>query len=467
MFYPCRILARVVLQAETPIIIGCGEKNGFTDSLIQKDVNGLPYIPASSIAGCLRHAIAPGVGKDVENAMFGFQKSGEGEGSRFIFTDGRMVSSDGLVVDGLHSIDFEGDAFYAHFAKLPIRDHVRISHKGAAEKGGKFDEEVVFKGTRFCFEVEFLPATDADVNYMELVLQQLSMSCFRIGGGTRSGFGKVKVVELCKLKLNLHDEEDFARYANKSSDLSDPVGFWKAVPRANLKSVDSEGWTVYQLNLKAADFFLFGSGTGDDEVDICNAMGTQIEWRDGKPCFSENLVLIPGSSVKGAISHRVAFIYNKLKGITAEQIKADADANGVTFQEKALEYTGDNNLAVRTLFGSQKIGNISRGSVLISDVMRKGRTGKPTKIMNHVSVDRFTGGAVEGALFSEKPWASDKELFNLELAVENSAIQEELVKKAFESTLKEIASGVLPLGGGVNRGNGVFKGEVKRNGEVI
>lgn len=74
MSYPYRYLARVVIEAETPIVIGCGEKNGLTDSLVQKDVNGLPYIPASSIAGCLRHAVAPIVGIEQENALFGYQK---------------------------------------------------------------------------------------------------------------------------------------------------------------------------------------------------------------------------------------------------------------------------------------------------------------------------------------------------------------------------------------------------------
>ena len=41
------------------------------------------------------------------------------------------------------------------------------------------------------------------------------------------------------------------------------------------------------------------------------------------------------------------------------------------------------------------------------------------------------------------------------------------VKKAFEDSLKDVCMGLLPLGGGVNRGNGCFSGILTKNGEVI
>ncbi|MBK8390614.1 MAG: hypothetical protein IPL23_15590 [Saprospiraceae bacterium] len=44
----------------------------------------------------------------------------------------------------------------AKFDNLPTRQHVRIDHKGVAINGGLFDNEVVFKGTRFKFEIELI-----------------------------------------------------------------------------------------------------------------------------------------------------------------------------------------------------------------------------------------------------------------------------------------------------------------------
>ena len=54
--YTHRFLARFVIEAETPLAVGSGEKDILTDALVATDVNGLPYIPGTAIAGVLRHA---------------------------------------------------------------------------------------------------------------------------------------------------------------------------------------------------------------------------------------------------------------------------------------------------------------------------------------------------------------------------------------------------------------------------
>ena len=41
------------------------------------------------------------------------------------------------------------------------------------------------------------------------------------------------------------------------------------------------------------------------------------------------------------------------------------------------------------------------------------------------------------------------------------------VVEAFIKSLKDIKTGMLPLGGGVNRGNGCFSGKLYKNGELI
>lgn len=53
------------------------------------------------------------------------------------------------------------------------------------------------------------------------------------------------------------------------------------------------------------------------------------------------------------------------------------------------------------------------------------------------------------------------------MIVNNNAFEDNDVKTAFEDSLKDLCSGMLPLGGGVNRGNGCFEGTIKRNGEQI
>ena len=468
--YSCRYLARIVLEANTPIIIGSGEKNNDTDKLVQKDVNGLPYLPASSVAGCLRHAVMGTIDNETEKRLFGFQNGEDGRGSQLVITDGRIVGPKG-VVDGIVAMDSLNDSdrdFFSKFEKLPIRDHVRLSHRGGAEKGGKFDEEIVYKGTRFCFEIEFVSCSDQESKLFDAILEKFSDLEFRIGAGSRSGFGKVSVVSLQKRLLDLRKPEDRDDYLCKSSSLADS-DFWSKSDKEtpSEKERESERWTQYTLELTARDFFLFGSGSGNADADICNATSEQIEWMGDIPKFSHKKLLIPGSSVKGAISHRVAFYYNKRTGVTIESLKQNAKETGTSIAILMENSVSDRNMAVRTLFGSQDPQNPACGNVLISDAIEDAPN---TKLLNHVAVDRFTGGAIEGALFAEEPWANkvdDKCKVKLEFLVKNTALTDENVKGAFEDALKAVACGELPLGGGTNRGHGVFNGNVLKNGEAL
>ena len=52
--YTHRFLARLVIEAKTPLAIGSGEKDIISDALVATDVNGLPYIPGTAIAGVVR-----------------------------------------------------------------------------------------------------------------------------------------------------------------------------------------------------------------------------------------------------------------------------------------------------------------------------------------------------------------------------------------------------------------------------
>lgn len=452
--YPYRYLARVVFEAITPLSVGTGEKSIVTDATVLCDVNGLPYIPGTSLAGIIRHMLE---NKDeYVHKLFGFQEkeNEDGEGSRILFSEARMIGADGKVVDGLMSESHRNkyQSFYSEFEQLPIRQHVRINERGTNDDGGKFDGQVVYKGTRFCFEIEIL-SQEEDTDNFEKTLQTLEQQSFRIGGGTRKGFGKIRVVSCKKAALDLRNSDDLSAYLTKSSNLSEE---WSRYTDANLsEGKQSENWTQYELCLKPDDFFLFGSGLGDKDADILPAKEAVITW--GKetpqlPSFHENYMLIPATSVKGAISHRVAYHYNRLTGVFAGE-------NDLAEKET--------NRAVRSLFGSagKDEEEITRGRVIFSDVLKK--ADLPEKLLNHVSIDRFTGGAIDGALFSEKTVYGKGKEFTFNLLVENENSLDGNVKKALLCALHDICTGMLPLGGGVNRGNGVFSGSIKKNGEEL
>ena len=52
-----RFLARLIIEAKSPINIGSGNKGVKSNSNVLRDLNGLPYIPGTTLAGLLRHTV--------------------------------------------------------------------------------------------------------------------------------------------------------------------------------------------------------------------------------------------------------------------------------------------------------------------------------------------------------------------------------------------------------------------------
>ena len=306
-----RFLARIIVEAKSPLNIGSGNKGIKSDSLVLRDINGLPFIPGTTIAGLLRHTLG-----EEEDLMMGSQEMG----SPLIITEAKMLDSNESVLDGIIPQEKLCSDFLVNFRQLPIRQHAKIGHRGATVKGGKFDEEIVLKGTRFCFEMEMLSDKDDDTRFIEM-LNTLNSDVFRIGSGSRSGFGEIEVVgSQCQYKkINLEDPKQKEWYLKKSSSLSEE---WQDAETVELKKTKTEGWTTYIIKLNPVDFMLFGSGFGNDKADMTFVRESFVDWSTipAKIKDREQVILIPASSVKGALSHRLAFHYNKLKKIFADAL---------------------------------------------------------------------------------------------------------------------------------------------------
>lgn len=452
----------MTVEAATPLAVGTGKGSDIlTDAPVAKDVNGLPYIPATSIAGVLRHAMGY-VDNKTDGNPFGYidgaDNDDSGHGSDIIFTDAVMVGKDGKALDGIQNIDWD-DEFYRAFQDLPIRQHVRINDKGTAENNGKFDNEVVYKGTRFVFEIELVSDNDND-NHIEKAIEHLRYCTLRIGGGTRKGYGRLNVVKCQQASLNLAKPEDLEKYLKKSSSLAEEwAGFTEI---SETESLDDSKWTHYQLKLKPLDFFMFGSGMGDSDAD--NVYVSELVVSQGESIDNNKRVLIPGSSVKGAIAHRTAYHYNKIKKRFAGE-------------QKPEDITGCNNEAVAAIFGKADGDKFTRGRILIDDIIKgqvkaeadadAGEKATPTaKTFFHNKIYQFTGGTMDGALFQEKVIYDKDAEYTFDIYVETDALKDEVVN-AFEQSLRDICTGLLPLGGITNRGNGIFTGTATKDNEPL
>lgn len=431
--YKHRLVARISLEAVSPVAVGSGEKDIITDAPVARDCNGLPYIPGTSLMGIIRHSM----NQENLKQLLGFQENEKGEGSKVIISDALLTDENGKALDGLQ--DWENNEYLRHFQVLPVRQHVKITEKGTAAKTGKFDEQVVYAGTRFVFEIEELSVDGTDTRFKEM-LNIISSPTFRIGGGTRCGFGSMKVVSVLYHAYDLTQEDDLKAYIKKTSCLKDDFELaQKFKPDATLR----EGWTKYTLDLSPMDFFLFSSGFGDKDADMTPVKEERIVWENGKPRFTEACTLIPATSVKGAIAHRTAYYWNKLTNRNIEE----GTALGC---EKCP--------AITKLFGTTNNTDDSKqsiGNVILSDVLLEKTADK---VLPHIRIDKFTGGVMDGALFQEKATLGKGQHIREILYVNYEALRDNTIKEAFEHALSDICTGMLPLGGGTNRGNGIFTG---------
>jgi len=421
-----RHIAHIVVEADTPLKVGSNTSDFLQDSPIQRDFNGLPMILATSIAGVLR--------KDFDKIkvadVFGdeFTKKKEAQGSKVIFSNALLcINNNNEVCEELLA---DKTTFLKLFDTLPIREHTAITDKGVAKEHAKFDEEVLYKGTRFKFSIEVLE----DEKSFEEILALLCSSSFRLGGGSTKGFGKLKIIEIKKESFELESYENYSsslNYALKNSH--------------TIQERDSQTHTRYTLKITPEDFFIFGSGFGDEDADATPVYEYVIDYAQG--ALGKKQILIPASSIKGALAHRTTFHYNALVGNSIEE------KNGVSSLEAIFGSAKDS---------KDKTKQGSKGKLILSDCFKGDR--QETKTFDHVSIDRFTGGAIDGALFQEKTVAQ-KDLWEVDILLEKSVDGNEL--KAFEKTLTDITTGMLPLGGMTTKGHGVFVGEVFKDGKKL
>ena len=431
-------IAHITFEAKTALKIGSKNADFLQDSPIQKDWNGLPMILGTSLTGVLRKEFEDEIAKNI---------FGTGDlGSKTIISNALILNEKKEVTESL-LLDSKKSDFLQKFIVLPIREHNAMNDKGVTIKNAKFDEEVIYKGTRFKFSIEMLNENVNDKNNFFQLLDLLSKDSFRIGAGSSKGFGQIKVIEITYDEFDVNSDE----YVNLSNSLNINT---KLSETHKIKEFDDEKYIKYKLILTPDDFFMFGSGFGDDEADMTPVFEDIVDYE--KQDLIKEKVLIPASSVKGAISHRTTYHYNLIN-------------------KNFIKENGENKAeVVETIFGSKKDKEKDsfKGNILISDVYLDKTSSKDTKVFDHVSIDRFTGGAIDSALFQEKTIAS-KETFTLEILINKEKVEVKendegkIALEAFEKALKDITTGMLSLGGAATKGHGIFSGKVLKNGVEI
>ncbi|NKB64719.1 MAG: hypothetical protein GKR95_22240 [Gammaproteobacteria bacterium] len=462
--FPLFYVARVQVETKSPLSIATGQSSEFFDTGLVCDANGLPAIPGTSIAGVLRHLYFDVYGEEVEQ-VFGFQKDHvrehdfRGQVSRANFSWGCMHDRNGVAIQGLYHDDTElrADTLLGVALELSqtpeFRDRVAIDHQGVS--ANKFNRSVLLTGYRFTFEITYWSDNDQDKKWSRL-LSLLYHPLFRIGGNTRSGLGKLEIVEIRNRGFDLREGQgrrDFVSFS-KNRNLNESGGF----SEFQNSELNTDHITTVELELEPRSFWRIGQGdhntltTSDGRpARLLPKLEQVVSWEKGIARPAGRHLLIPASSVKGAIAYRVAFYANCIEKQWADnypnnEMKQSSaknpQPNDISPNDMSLYNKSEQCNAVRELFGfvaeeekgiktrsikrmkderleSEQSDTVLEGNLRVNtpENARKssGRVGKvliddgylsfgedDLMIIMHNSIDRFTGNARAHMLFSEE-----------------------------------------------------------------
>ncbi len=463
-------IARVTLETVTPLSIATGKSNGVFDTSLVMDANGLPTIPGSSLAGVLRHLYQDEYGEKGAEELFGYQNrdnSEDSQPSRLNVSWGCIQDSNGNAIQGLRFAQEQDTILKValSLADAPVnRDRVRLNHKGVSANTGKFDRAVLPAGYRFTVEFSMWSDVANDAQW-ERVLELLQHPLFRLGGSTRAGLGKLKVIEAHELVVDLSQQSGRKAFNAIKRDLNDRTGFkLRTLPKWS----DTAKVVTATLSLKPNSYWRIGQGekpnltdNNGKTADLLPKLEQRISWNKqqrAEPATEQ--LLIPGSSVKGALAHRVAFHANRL-GETPRWADDILDMQSEQYQQ---DYDKSKHCKeVKQLFGfandskdNNQEGKV--GCILIDDAYHK-FSARDLQMIMHNSIDRFSGSVRDHMLFSEEMvWGKGVEL---NLTIKKNAAITPTAKKALQQALEDLCQGRLALGAGVSKGHGFFNGTIQ------
>ncbi len=419
-----KIILNTTIKTISPLRIASGRDDGITDILILKNKKGQPFIPGTSIAGVLRSEILTIYGKQTADKIFGSINDNGNQS---------MINISDITLNQ---------------ANIIHRDGVAIeTYAGVSKQGAKYDYEAIDRGAQGTLTIELTvrkndlqtcptptakhPNLQADnQQYLDILatIADLITHGINIGSLTAKGYGKIQSDTPAQLYLF-----DFAQNQKQA-----PEQWLKYIQDNKLPQPTYTG-NPQATQTQAPNTF---------EIEAHFAIKSSLIIRDAEPRKENDQTItvqlksgkdyvIPGTSLKGVLRNRATQI------LTA--ICQGNEQQATTFINNLMGYVAEN----------QKTARKSRLSVDEAYI-------KPNQItlnkQTRNRIDRFTGGTITGALFSEEAlWQTQQDIapVKIKLKITDATPAE---AGLLLLVLKDLWLGQLPIGGGKSIGRGVLKG---------
>jgi CRISPR/Cas system CSM-associated protein Csm3 (group 7 of RAMP superfamily) len=436
-----RVVVTGVLETLTPLHLGTGEPGELVDLPILRDSDGEGFLlPGTSLAGALRnHAL---------RRLLGYGVAEDPSPDAATDTDrARLIALFGAVKQSTHGGQGALIVDDARASERPIevRDGVQIdpAERLAADEK-RFDAEFIPKHTTFslCFEL-LLPADRAGAMALKetlaLALQGFEPEAagdpgaIRLGARRTRGFGRCQVASWTAVEYDLTSSAGLLAWLG-----ADHPSWAKAtpVPRVAATAAGALGVAAQATDrrrrcrleatfanpnglLVRADERLTGGEKEPDATHIRSGVG------------EERGPVLPGTSLAGALRARARRILRALH----------PDDRAATI--------------LTCLFGPEPPED-REAPLWASRLLVEERHLAPEEhplVQQRVGIDRFTGGALDTALFAESPYHGPR--VSIDLTIEDPATHETGLLLLL---LKDLWTADLPVGGTSSVGRGRLRG---------
>ena len=402
--------------------------------------NGLkePTIPGRSIRGAVRAAcdVARQTLKDAGHPAT--QDSGAFSKKNWIslwgdnsLDTGKSIRDRGLLSDDslpirqsaltFHAVSFpEYKDSDSGDSPLPRRHGVGIDRMtGAASDGALYEHEFLPRGTAFTIRItaegrddeptvnkqsDGIPGpapSDSVKKLLEFVVDVLESGAVSLGGRTGSGQGTIQVIGP-KLRRTggTTDSDTLTAPADildtligqneEGTPIPLELGGWSLEEPARIKIT---WWSPTGIFVAEDENLTKQRKEKAQETDP-TANGVTEPLRDPSVPWDEAQLLIPGTSIRGALRSRASRIARTVLAAEAENTKTENKLTPFTSHDVHDQIAAEPNL-VRYMFGSTEY----RGAVTVHDCLSTER-GKRIEV-THNAIDRWTGGVIDGGLFTE------------------------------------------------------------------
>ncbi|MEZ7890112.1 MAG: RAMP superfamily CRISPR-associated protein [Candidatus Wallbacteria bacterium] len=343
-----------------------------TDTPLLKSGNDMVMLSGSTITGKIKNMLEKIIPIELLEDIFGSQK----KSSRLTINDSLQKISSAI----RHGVVINRDTL-------------------AAQNGLLYDRELTPPYARFPLSMQLCSSQEKltkDLKVMQLIKQALENCFINFGGGSTRGCGFVKLESSSIETFKLSDNDELAAYL-----ANEPAVKKHTAENNKTNEIYSDTGNYFTAMIHYTLKFDEGVITaGEEQPQTLSEKGSKEE-ADLFPYFmttdeKDEYYIIPGSSIKGVLRNKAEDIYRHKKLST--KICAPGNAGGFCNDEYKNSNAPENLCECCKLFGA----NGYASKVLFSDLISTKKVKDDTiQKMEHVAIDRFTGGSIESAKFDE------------------------------------------------------------------